>query len=83
MMALKIDSDGWIEGITEYAGCGSHSCAWISDSGKSLLIHAPDLLEALEEIADGDGCNCRVGPGCDWKCKDIAHAAITKVKSAR
>lgn len=34
------------------------------------------LVEALEEIAEGDGCNCRVGPGCDWKCKDIANMAL-------
>jgi hypothetical protein len=34
------------------------------------------LVEALEEIAEGDGCNSRVGPGCDWKCKNIAYKAI-------
>lgn len=48
-----------------------------------LIAAAPDLLAALEEIAEGDGCNCRVGPGCDWKCKDIAHAAIAKAKRGK
>lgn len=32
-------------------------------------------VEALEEIADGNGCNSKYGPGCDTACKDIAHAA--------
>ncbi len=41
------------------------------------------LVEALEEIADGDGCNCRVGPGCDWKCKDIARNALAKKARAK
>lgn len=51
-------------------------------SNAALIAAAPDLLAALEEIAEGDGCNCRVGPGCDMKCKDIARAAIAKAKGA-
>lgn len=79
-MAWKLDKHGFIEGVTEYAGCGSHECDWLSESDKALALSAPDLLAALEEIAEGDGCNCRVGPGCDMKCKDIARAALAKAK---
>ena len=32
--------------------------------------------KALEEIADGDGCNSRHGPGCNHRCKDIAREAL-------
>lgn len=31
---------------------------------------------ALDEIADGDGCNSKHGPGCDTRCKDIARRAL-------
>lgn len=37
---------------------------------------AAKLREALDEIADGNGCNSRYGPGCDWECKHIARAAL-------
>lgn len=76
----KLDEDGFIDGVNEYAGCGSHQCDWNSEDDKALVLAAPELLEALEEIADGDGCNCHVGPGCEWKCKDIARAAIAKAR---
>lgn len=66
----KLDDDGFIQGVNRYGGCGSHECEWYSEEDKRLALSAPDLLAALEEIAEGDGCNCRVGPGCDWKCKE-------------
>lgn len=38
---------GWIVGVVEYAGCGSHEAEWTSEANKRLALSAPDLLEAL------------------------------------
>jgi len=38
---------GWIVGVVEYAGCGSHEAKWTSEANKRLALSAPDLLEAL------------------------------------
>jgi len=34
------------------------------------------LEAALEEIADGMGCDSKYGPGCDTHCKTIARRAM-------
>lgn len=43
----SIDEDGWIDGVVEYAGCGSHQAEW-NDQARSLVLAAPDMLEALQ-----------------------------------
>lgn len=53
-----ISSDGWICGaddvsVSEYAGCGSHEAEYKNPNDKCLIISAPDLLEALEDMAAG------------------------------
>lgn len=42
---------GWIEGVVEYAGCGSHEAEWTSEANKRLAFAAPELLEALRPFA--------------------------------
>lgn len=42
---------GWIVGVVEYAGCGSHEAEWSSEENKRIALAAPDLLEALDVIA--------------------------------
>lgn len=32
--------------------------------------------DALEEIADGNGCSSKYGPGCDVHCRALARAAL-------
>ena len=41
------DRNGWIVGVVEYAGCGSHAAEWSSEDNKRLALAAPELLEAL------------------------------------
>lgn len=38
------------------------------------------LREALEHIAEGNGCSSRYGPGCDTHCKTLARAALAGEK---
>lgn len=45
---------GWIVGVVEYAGCGSHEAEWSSEENKRVALAAPDLLEALEALVDRD-----------------------------
>lgn len=50
------DEDGWIKGgdgeVIEYAGCGSHEAYWNKQEDKALVLAAPDLLEALEQLIE-------------------------------
>lgn len=59
----------------------------VPDNEYDILCHACEidraeetikrLSEALDRIADGDGCyTSGYGSGCDYKCKDIARAAL-------
>jgi hypothetical protein len=43
------------------------------DAARAQLCAA---REALEEIAEGDGCNSCLGPGCDQRCKVIASDVL-------
>lgn len=43
---------GWIVGVVEYAGCGSHEAKWTSKANKRLALSAPDLLEALQALME-------------------------------
>lgn len=43
---------GWIVGVVEYAGCGSHEAEWTSEANKRLALAAPDLLEALQALME-------------------------------
>ncbi len=42
---------GWIKApsgsVTEYAGCGTHSCNWPNAGDIALVLAAPELLKAL------------------------------------
>lgn len=72
--ALETD----IEGLRIVA----EGLVWAKKRNAELEAENVALRAALEEIAEGDGCNCRVGPGCDMKCKDIARAAIDAARKA-
>ena len=58
-----------------------------------LLSHAEDCadleqrlavaVEALEEIADGNGCNARYGPGCDHECKRLAGTSLSRIGAGK
>lgn len=66
---------GWIEGVVEYAGCGSHEAEWTSEANKRLAFAAPELLEALilarELFVDGNSA-----------CAEICDEAIAKATEA-
>lgn len=47
---------------------------WHDWSGLPAL--AKKARAALEEIAEGNGCNSKYGPGCDTHCKQIAYEAL-------
>lgn len=79
------DRNGWIVGVVEYAGCGSHAAEWSSEDNKRLALAAPELLEALDQLAgnaeiarfmivDEDG----VVSSALWDTIQQARAAIKK-----
>lgn len=58
-------SGGWIdntqgEPVVEYSGCGSHAATWRTEGDYRLALAAPELLAALERLADNaEGRNLR------------------------
>ncbi len=67
------DEDGWIADssgtyVVDYAGCGTHEAYWSNPADKALVLAAPDLLEALQELRYA----------CTDKAEMMADAAIEK-----
>lgn len=46
---LKIDSQGWIPGIVEYQGCGSHSAEWLDQRMQRLILASLHMYQMLLE----------------------------------
>jgi hypothetical protein len=47
---LVMKGTGWIEGVLEYEGCGSHRAKWLNEADKKLALAAPVLVEALKAV---------------------------------
>lgn len=73
--------DGWIVGVVEYAGCGSHRAEWFNEGDFNLALAAPDLLEALELMVDQYKQVCLDNNIMGWP--DMVAAAEILIARAR
>lgn len=46
----SVDEDGWIPGVVEYEGCGSHQAEWSSGKNRNLVLAAPELLSVVIDL---------------------------------
>lgn len=84
----KLDEDGWISDsndneIMSYLGCGSHQAYIEKEGDGKLLIHAPDLYEALKEIVkcnDLAGSDPAVSQWINSPVYKQCHALLDKLK---
>lgn len=50
LVQYKDGSGEYYSHITDYAGCGSHSCEWSNETDKRLVCAAPVMFEALRDL---------------------------------
>lgn len=76
--------EGWIDSfdgqsVIEYAGCGSHEALYGNPADKTLILAAPDLLEACESLINIELIDV-VSVGPLREALNKARAAIAKAK---
>lgn len=67
---------GWIKGVVEYQGCGSHRAKWSTPEDFKLVLAAPQVLDTAILAVNtlgilvqlmGDDILRHLMPGEDWK----------------